>query len=133
MDSQLVQGIVRDETGNTVAGINVFLQKVNGEEDRYGEEAKTNARGEFKFERIDPRQHYLMVSPFGATADSPYEPRFYGGASGRAQAKVLNIDAILNLRSLNINLGEKDYNEEYSHPVGVARWETCFECVHSLR
>ena len=52
-----VQGIVRDETGNAVAGINVFLQKVNGEQDRYGEEAKTNARGEFKFERIDPRPH----------------------------------------------------------------------------
>jgi len=99
--------MVRDNIGNPVAGINVFLQKVNGDPDRYGDEARTNERGEFKFERIDPRPHYLVVSPFGATADSPYESRFYGGAAAREQAQTVNIDGGSRLQSMNIDVGQR--------------------------
>jgi hypothetical protein len=102
-----VEGAVRDATGQPVAGIHIFLQKVNGERDRYGEQATTNKNGQFKFERIDPRPHYLVVSPFGATADSPFEPRFYGGANLREQAKPLNIDGFSVLRSHDIELGNR--------------------------
>ena len=99
-----VEGTIRDNVGNPVAGIKVFLQKVNGEPDRYGDEAKTNERGEFRFERIDPREHHLVVSPFGATPDSPYETRFYGGAASRDQAQAVNIDAGSHLVSMDIDL-----------------------------
>ena len=102
-----VQGMVRDATGNAVAGIHVFLQKVNGDEIRYGEQATTNERGEFKFEGVDARPHYLVVSPFGATPDSPYEPRFYGGGQSRERAQVLDIGANSNLQSRNMDLGNR--------------------------
>jgi hypothetical protein len=102
-----LQGTVRDSAGKPVAGINVFLQKVNGEKDRYGEEAKTNRDGQFQFKRIDPRPQYLVVSPFGPEPDSPYETRFYGGAETRERAQVLNIDANSELYSRDLILGNR--------------------------
>jgi hypothetical protein len=89
-----VKGVVRDVAGKVVARLPIFLQELGVDE--WGEQDVTNDRGEFEFKQVDPGRHYLAVSPFGATADSPYEPRFLG---------PLNVEATSQLQSLNLQLG----------------------------
>jgi hypothetical protein len=75
--SNSLEGSIFDARGQPISGINVFLQKLQ-QKKRWGMEARTNAQGSFHFESIDPGSHHLVVSPQGATADSPYETHIYG-------------------------------------------------------
>ena len=70
--SASVRGFVFDPTGSPVRGLKIFLQK-DGQKEKFGEESKTGLEGEFAFDEIDPGTYTLIVSPAGATADSPYE------------------------------------------------------------
>lgn len=66
-----VEGFVFDPQGTPVRGLNIFIQR-KGAKETFGKQATTNARGEFKFTRIDPGEHSVVISPAGETAKSPY-------------------------------------------------------------
>jgi hypothetical protein len=101
-----LKGLVSDASGKPVAGIWVSLQEVSNTED-HGEEEPTDERGEFEFQHIDPGRHYLAVNPFGASARSPYDTRYYGGATTREQGQAVRIEPTSRLSSMNIELGQR--------------------------
>jgi hypothetical protein len=78
-----------------IPNLAVFLQKANpgkvDQPDEWGAQETTNERGEFIFKEIDPGGHYLVVSPHGATPDSPFPTGFYGNSPDREHAKVIDI------------------------------------------
>lgn len=101
-----LKGLVSDGSGKPVAGLWLSLQKVSNNED-HGQEARTDERGEFELKHIDPGKHYLSVNPFGPSADSPYDTRYYGGAATREQAQTIQIEPTSHLTSMNIYLDKK--------------------------
>jgi hypothetical protein len=101
-----LKGIVSDASGKPVPGLWLSLQKVSNNED-HGEEERTDERGEFEFKHIDSGKHYLSVNPFGPSADSPYETRYYGGAATREQARTIQIESTSHFSAMNIYLDRK--------------------------
>jgi hypothetical protein len=101
-----LKGLVSDASGKPAVGLWLSLQKVSNNED-HGEEARTDERGEFEFKHIDPGKHYLSVNPSEPSANSPYETRYYGGASTRGQAHAIQIEPTSHLTSMNIYLDKQ--------------------------
>ncbi len=96
----VLEGFVYDQKGQAVPEIRAFLQKPS-QFDRWGNESRTNAQGQYRFEQIDPGRYYLVVSPRGATPDSPYDTLFYGGSTSREQAEAVDITPTSSLHGYN--------------------------------
>jgi hypothetical protein len=100
----LVERSVRDVSGKPVIDVSVFLQEV-GSKERWGEQAETDEKGNYRFKQINPGRYHLVVSPHGAAADSPFERTYYGGASDPEQAQPIEIVATSQLHSMDLRLG----------------------------
>jgi hypothetical protein len=89
-----VEGFLYTPRGSPVSGLPIFLQKV-GQKEKWGEQANSNAQGGFLFERIDPGEYRLIISPNGPTADSPFETFAYRSAISISPKDNLNLGSVI--------------------------------------
>lgn len=107
-----VEGYVFDLNGAPVRNIRVHLQR-KGSTERFGRDARTDVRGGFRVNQLDPGEYTAVVSPAGATADSPY-PRtvlatqFTLGPTSRIEGLVLKLPPPIPTRVIRIRAVDRE-------------------------
>jgi hypothetical protein len=92
--------------------VKVHLQRA-GSKQKFGKESRTNIQGAFRFAQIDPGEYSVVVSPAGATAESPY-PRTTSvapiqvGSTSAIEAVTLTLPQPIPTRNIRIHVTGPD-------------------------
>ncbi len=122
-----VSGRVLSPTGKPMANVWVSALSQNSKDDRETDRTRTDEKGVFTFEFMDPGTYYLVVNNHGKIDNEhPFGRVFYPGVSGRPDAGVIYVEAGRYNTRLDIQIPQINRLIEVSgkiefadgHPVG---------------
>lgn len=107
-----VEGFVFDPNGAPVRNIRVHLQR-KGSTEKFGREARTDVRGGFRLNQLDPGEYTAVISPLGATAASPYPRTVLAnqltlGPTSTVDDLVLKLPLPIRTREIRIRTVDRD-------------------------
>jgi hypothetical protein len=99
-------GQVTDPDGKPVIGFPVEIQAV--EEDRnFHTSVKTDAKGNYEFEKIPAGDYVIGVNPDGISSELPFEPVFFPSVAKRSAAQVVKITGAQTIEQLDLHIGPR--------------------------